>query len=227
MQEEQPGELGAQTTVVHQARRGGNSAMLFDEYIGPGKDEGGWRLPRSKWANPYRLSDFGGDRAHVLAAYEAHVRASPELLGALPGLRGKALGCCCSTGRQCPTCGRARGACAHFGCHGDVLIRLLDELEGARAAAAGQGAGQCHPIATARPTPGGAPPDEALAEWLCGLTLSDDDPFWADIGLVDLAGRLGELTVRTAGPGAPARTTEAPARAGCPPWLPSDLWDAL
>jgi hypothetical protein len=81
-------------------------------YIGRPMYLGGWRLPGSIWANPYRIGR-DGTREEVLARYEQYVRESPELLLArLPELAGRRLGCWC----------------APLPCHGDVLVRLLAEI---------------------------------------------------------------------------------------------------
>jgi Domain of unknown function (DUF4326) len=61
----------------------------------------------SKWGNPY-LIGRDGTREEVIAKYRAWVLRRPELLGALPELRGKTLGCWC----------------APQPCHGDVLAEL-------------------------------------------------------------------------------------------------------
>lgn len=125
-------------TVVRLRRRNGVEVTSCDIYIGRSQYQGGWRLPGSKWANPFRLSaDTPAGRARVLAAYEAHVRASPELMGALPELRDKHLGC----------------FCAPKPCHGDVLVKLLSELDAPRSAR------------SAAPV------------------MPDDDPLWAALGL--------------------------------------------
>jgi hypothetical protein len=58
------------------------------------------------WGNPFRIGQ-AGTREEVIAAYEAHLRFSPELRRRLPELRGKVLGCWC----------------APEPCHGDVLAR--------------------------------------------------------------------------------------------------------
>jgi hypothetical protein len=76
----------------------------------------------SKWGNPYAPDFMRGRCAagtkylppdEVLPAYEDYVRASPELMAALPELRGQVLGCYC---KPKP-------------CHGDVLVKLLEEVE--------------------------------------------------------------------------------------------------
>lgn len=64
----------------------------------------------SKWGNPFVIGR-DGDRGAVIAKYEQHVLADEELLGALGELVGKALGCWC----------------APRPCHGDVLVRLVQQ----------------------------------------------------------------------------------------------------
>lgn len=80
----------------------------FDVYIGR----------PSKWGNPFKLPkgyDVQADPDRILERYEVHVRTDPALMAALPELRGKVLGCWCSPRP----------------CHGDVLVRLSDEAQGA------------------------------------------------------------------------------------------------
>ena len=66
----------------------------------------------SKWGNPFEITDKCS-RELAIAKYEVHVRHSPALLAALPELAGKRLGCYCTS---------------PLPCHGDVLIRLLNEF---------------------------------------------------------------------------------------------------
>lgn len=72
----------------------------------------------SKWGNPYShqrgtLAEFLVDsRQEAIAKYEQYVRATPELLAALPELNHKILGCWCKP----------------LPCHGDVLVSLVKEL---------------------------------------------------------------------------------------------------
>ena len=73
----------------------------FDVYIGR----------PSKWGNPFIIGR-DGDRYGVIAEYRQWIRTQPELLAALPQLRGKVLGC----------------YCAPLQCHGDVLKELVEEL---------------------------------------------------------------------------------------------------
>lgn len=68
----------------------------------------------SKWGNPYIIGK-DGTREEVIKKYEEHVRSSKILMRALPSLEGKVLGCWCPPRP----------------CHGEVLIKLLEELKDA------------------------------------------------------------------------------------------------
>lgn len=65
---------------------------------------------RSKWGNPFIIGR-DGDRAAVIEKYRAWILTRPDLLDALPQLRGKTLFCWC----------------APEACHGGVLAVLADE----------------------------------------------------------------------------------------------------
>ncbi len=90
----------------------------FDIYIGRANED----LPESKWANPFKIGkdDAGTEwsREQVIDLYESWVRKQPELMAALPELRDKVLGCWCKDA--------SGGGPA---CHGDVLVKLLNEIE--------------------------------------------------------------------------------------------------
>ena len=86
-----PTEGAVPTRVVHCKRQ------RYDVYIGR----------PSKWGNPFVIGR-DGSREQVIAKYRAWVLAQPELVAALPELRGKILGCWC----------------APQACHGDVLAEL-------------------------------------------------------------------------------------------------------
>jgi hypothetical protein len=74
-------------------------------YIGRAVSRRG--LGASKWGNPRKH----GTHAEMVAFYEhEHLPAHPELVAALPELRGKDLACWC----------------APEPCHGDVLLRLAN-----------------------------------------------------------------------------------------------------
>jgi hypothetical protein len=63
----------------------------------------------SKWGNPFVIGR-DGERSVVIEKYRQHVTSRPDLMAALPELRGKRLGCYC---KPKP-------------CHGDVLAELAD-----------------------------------------------------------------------------------------------------
>jgi hypothetical protein len=92
-----PTEKAVPTRVVHCKRE------RYNVYIGR----------PSKWGNPFAIGR-DGSRAQVIAKYRAWVLARPELVAALPELRGKTLGCWC----------------APQACHGDVLAELAQSAPG-------------------------------------------------------------------------------------------------
>lgn len=73
----------------------------------------------SEWGNPFshqkgtRAEFLVGSREEAVQRYEEWIRGNPELLARLSELRGKVLGCWC----------------APKACHGDVLVKLLEEME--------------------------------------------------------------------------------------------------
>lgn len=80
----------------------------YDVYIGRG----------SKWGNPFSHK-MGTKADHVVATrkeavekYEEWIRTQPELMADLSSLEGKVLGCWCSP----------------KSCHGDVLVKLIEEM---------------------------------------------------------------------------------------------------
>ncbi len=84
------------TLVVHCKR------ASFDVYIGR----------PSKWGNPFAIGR-DGSRRDVIEKYRAWLEGNTELLAALPGLRGKVLGCWCTP----------------KACHGDVLAEMANDLD--------------------------------------------------------------------------------------------------
>ena len=90
-------------------RENGGACPAGVLYIGRQMYRGGWRLPGSKWANPYRIGR-DGTRAEVIARYREYVLENPDLRDSLPELRGKVLGCWCTP----------------EACHGDVLTELAE-----------------------------------------------------------------------------------------------------
>lgn len=74
----------------------------YDVYIGRG----------SKWGNPFAIG-IDGTREEVISKYENHFLNSPELMNSIHELKGKTLGCYCKP----------------LPCHGDVLIKYVEEVE--------------------------------------------------------------------------------------------------
>jgi hypothetical protein len=64
---------------------------------------------KSKWSNPFSLKKFGRDEC--LKLYEEYIIKNTELYNALDELDGLTLGCWCAPSK----------------CHGDVLIKLLEQ----------------------------------------------------------------------------------------------------
>ena len=93
-----------QTTVVNLR------SFNYDVYIGRG----------SIWGNPFThikskktLATYVvATRDEAIFAYEEYIRNKPELLAQLYSLVGKRLGCYCKP----------------ESCHGDILIKLMQEL---------------------------------------------------------------------------------------------------
>lgn len=83
------------TKVVHCKRK------KYDIYIGR----------PSKWGNPFTIGR-DGTREQVIEKYHRWIITQPELLAALPELKGRVLGCWCKP----------------KACHGDVLAELADAL---------------------------------------------------------------------------------------------------
>jgi hypothetical protein len=68
----------------------------------------------TKWGNPFRMTNKSPEeRARVIVKYEEWIRKQPQLLQDLPDLAGKTMVCWC----------------APLPCHGDVLIKLIKEME--------------------------------------------------------------------------------------------------
>ena len=61
-------------------------------YIGRSCYMGGWKLPQSKWHNPFTVKKFG---EKAFAMYQDYLRSKPELIKSLTELKGKRLACWC------------------------------------------------------------------------------------------------------------------------------------
>ena len=68
-----------------------------------------YRVAASKWRNPFVVGR-DGSRAEVIEKYRQWIIGQPELLAALPELRGKDLVCWC----------------APEACHGQILVELAN-----------------------------------------------------------------------------------------------------
>jgi hypothetical protein len=64
----------------------------------------------TKWGNPFYIGT-DGTRAEVIEKYEKWIRGQPKLLESLGELEDRILVC----------------YCAPLACHGDVLLKLLEE----------------------------------------------------------------------------------------------------
>jgi hypothetical protein len=103
--------------VVKLSRKGGVVVQDCDVYIGRRVARGGWNLPSSKWHNPHVAKDSNPESVQeAVNLYEKYVRKSPSLMDSIEELRGKRLGCWCKTSPGAP-------------CHGDVLVKLLNEAK--------------------------------------------------------------------------------------------------
>ena len=64
----------------------------------------------SVWGNPFVIG-VDGSRSAVIDKYKHYLQKRKDLLSLLPALKGKTLGCFCKPQL----------------CHGDVLVKLLEE----------------------------------------------------------------------------------------------------
>jgi hypothetical protein len=102
------------TRVVRICRKNGVITQNCDIYIGRACNKGGWNLAQSKWHNPFTVYNVGSVEK-AISLYESYIRGNPELLKQLPELQNRVLGCWCKNKPNDP-------------CHGDVLVRLVNEL---------------------------------------------------------------------------------------------------
>lgn len=98
------------TSIVHMKRKNGIIVQDCDVYIGRSCYMSGWKLRQSIWYNPFTLKKHG-TRDEILMLYETYVRKNEMLMSKIHELEGKSLGCWCSP----------------ESCHGDILIKILNE----------------------------------------------------------------------------------------------------
>jgi len=99
------------TAVVNLKGHRDDAAFADVVYVGRPMYRGGWQLPGSPLANPFRPGP-DGSRNEVIARYRRYLLGRSDLLTLLPGLRGRRLGCWC----------------APEPCHADVIAELADSL---------------------------------------------------------------------------------------------------
>ncbi len=88
----------------------GNIYQDYDVYVGYRIDNPSWRLPESKWHNPFEEEEL----PLRLALYKKHILETADLRDAMPNeLFGRRLGCLCD--------GVGQGSC-----HADVLADLVN-----------------------------------------------------------------------------------------------------
>ncbi|MFD3451395.1 DUF4326 domain-containing protein [Streptomyces sp. NPDC058691] len=82
------------TTVVNLKGHRDDPDYADVVYVGRPAHRGGWHLPGSPLASPFRPGP-DGTREEVLDMYRDYLLSRPELLAMLPDLRGRRLGCWC------------------------------------------------------------------------------------------------------------------------------------
>lgn len=75
-------------------------------YVGRACYQGGWRLPASPYANPFRSQRVGG-AAKAVELYAEWLPQQAELMRRLPELYGRRLGCWCPPDQPCHARGLA------------------------------------------------------------------------------------------------------------------------
>jgi hypothetical protein len=113
-------------TVVRLRIKDGKVVQDCDVYIGRAQNQGGWKLPASRWQNNHRVKP-GVSVDEACRKYEVDIRRNKSLMDLIPSLFGKRLGCWCVGRARCSTCGVQVGKCGHFQCHGEVLVKLVRE----------------------------------------------------------------------------------------------------
>jgi hypothetical protein len=97
------------TTVVNLKGHRDDQRFADVVYVGRAMHRGGWHLPGSPLASPFRPGR-DGSREEVVAKYRQYLMDRPDLLALLPGLRGRKLGCWC----------------VPEPCHAEVIAELAD-----------------------------------------------------------------------------------------------------
>ena len=103
--------MGA-TTVVNLKGHRGDPGFADVVYVGRAVYRGGWHLPASALASPFRPGP-GCSREDAVARYREYLLGRADLLALLPALRGRRLGCWCAPGP----------------CHAAVIAELADAAD--------------------------------------------------------------------------------------------------
>jgi Domain of unknown function (DUF4326) len=101
------------TTVVNLKGHRDDPDYADVVYVGRAMHRGGWHLKQSPLASPFSPGR-DGTREEVVAKYRTYLLSRPELLGLVPGLKGRRLGCWCGPKP----------------CHAEVIAEIAD-AEGA------------------------------------------------------------------------------------------------
>jgi uncharacterized protein DUF4326 len=99
------------TTVVNLKGHRDDQEFADVVYVGRPMRRGGWHLPGSPLANPFRPGP-DGSKDDVMARYRRYLLDRPDLVALLPDLRGRRLGCWC----------------VPEPCHAQVIAELTDSL---------------------------------------------------------------------------------------------------
>ena len=83
------------TTVVNLKGHRDDPGFADVVYVGRAMHRGGWHLPASPLASPFRPGP-DGSREDVVARYREYLLGRADLLALLPELRGHRLGCWCA-----------------------------------------------------------------------------------------------------------------------------------
>jgi hypothetical protein len=99
----------AKTRVVNLKGHRDDAAYRDVVYVGRPMHRGGWHLPGSPLACPFRPGR-DGTRDDVVAKYREYLLSRPDLLALARELRGRRIGCWC----------------APLPCHADVIAEVAD-----------------------------------------------------------------------------------------------------
>lgn len=98
----EPGAGRAVVCLKGRQREFGPSLELAPHvlYVGRAIYMGGWRLPKSAWANPFTVRR-SGSAEHAVELYAQWLDEQPELIARLPELSGLVLACWCPESAAC------------------------------------------------------------------------------------------------------------------------------